>query len=153
MARVTTLCLTIKDGKLLLGMKKRGFGEGNWNGFGGKLLPEESPEAAAIRELEEEAGIRATALEKMGHFTFIGKDFDEEIEVNLFEVIEYEGEPTESEEMKPKWFEIAEIPYEEMWEDDSHWLPLFLEGKKTKAVFHYENGRIIDFDLAEVSNF
>jgi 8-oxo-dGTP pyrophosphatase MutT (NUDIX family) len=142
--------LTKKEGKLLLGMKKRGFGEGNWNGFGGKLLPDESIEIAAIRELEEEAGIQATALEKMGHFTFKGKDFDEEIEVHLFEVLEFEGEPTESEEMKPAWFEIDKIPYDSMWEDDAHWLPLFLEGKKLKAWFRYEGGKIKDFELIEV---
>ena len=33
----TNLCFLLKDGKVLLGMKKRGFGAGKWNGFGGKL--------------------------------------------------------------------------------------------------------------------
>lgn len=31
---------------------------GNWNGIGGKIEPGEDPTAAAIRELEEEAGIK-----------------------------------------------------------------------------------------------
>jgi 8-oxo-dGTP pyrophosphatase MutT (NUDIX family) len=35
--------------EILLGMKKRGFGAGKWNGFGGKLEENESNEAAAKR--------------------------------------------------------------------------------------------------------
>jgi 8-oxo-dGTP pyrophosphatase MutT (NUDIX family) len=35
-------------------MKKRGFGEGRWNGVGGKVEPGESIEAALIREAKEE---------------------------------------------------------------------------------------------------
>jgi len=33
-------------------MKKRGFGQGKWNGFGGKVEPNESIEQAAIREMK-----------------------------------------------------------------------------------------------------
>ncbi|CAN0505072.1 unnamed protein product, partial [Ectocarpus sp. 12 AP-2014] len=33
--------------EILLGMKKRGFGEGKWNGFGGKVESGESVEEAA----------------------------------------------------------------------------------------------------------
>jgi len=38
-------------------MKKRGFGVGKWNGYGGKLEEGESIERCATRELEEECGI------------------------------------------------------------------------------------------------
>ena len=31
---------------------------------------------------------------------------------------EWEGESMESEEMKPQWFSIADIPYSKMWPDD-----------------------------------
>jgi hypothetical protein len=37
MKKILTLCVPINDGKVLLGMKKRGFGAGRWNGFGGKM--------------------------------------------------------------------------------------------------------------------
>lgn len=39
---LTTLCLIRKGDHILLGMKKRGFGEGRWNGFGGKVKDNES---------------------------------------------------------------------------------------------------------------
>ena len=56
--RQAKLCLLIKDGKILLAMKKRGFGVGKWNGCGGKLKDNERLEDAAIRELQEESLIQ-----------------------------------------------------------------------------------------------
>lgn len=35
--------------KVLLGFKKRGFGVNKWNGFGGKVNPNESICEAAVR--------------------------------------------------------------------------------------------------------
>jgi len=34
--KVLTLVFLRRPGQILLGMKKRGFGQGRWNGFGGK---------------------------------------------------------------------------------------------------------------------
>ena len=55
--RDCTLCFVRKDDKILLGMKKRGFGKGKYNGFGGKKEDNETIHDAAIRELREESGI------------------------------------------------------------------------------------------------
>jgi len=49
----TTLCYLIKEKpqiQILLGMKKRGFGEGKLNGFGGKVKESETVEEAARAE-------------------------------------------------------------------------------------------------------
>ena len=35
--------------RVLLGYKKRGFAQGRWNGFGGKVQPGENIEDAAVR--------------------------------------------------------------------------------------------------------
>lgn len=137
-----TLCVVYNDSHILLGMKKRGFGEGKWNGFGGKLLENESIEQAAIRELEEEVGIRPKDIEKRGILTFIGED-EEDLEMHVFGIREFDGEPIESEEMKPEWFTHHKIPYQDMWLDDKHWLPLFLEGKNFKGTFFFENDDLI----------
>jgi 8-oxo-dGTP diphosphatase len=53
----TTLCLLKKDNKVLLAMKKRGFGEGKFNGIGGKIESGETPEEALRREIVEELDI------------------------------------------------------------------------------------------------
>ncbi|KAE8216229.1 hypothetical protein CF327_g574 [Tilletia walkeri] len=50
---------------ILLGLKKRGFGEGRINAFGGKPITNhndfESPSDCALREFEEETGLRESA--------------------------------------------------------------------------------------------
>ena len=58
MRKVLTLCLAIQDGRLLLGMKKRGFGARWWNGFGGKIEEGETiEETAADRPMQFLYGI------------------------------------------------------------------------------------------------
>ncbi len=47
--KLYTLVFLVDDDRVLLGMKKRGFGAGKWNGFGGKVEPGETIEEAAIR--------------------------------------------------------------------------------------------------------
>ena len=44
---------------------------GKLDGFGGKVEPGETIEQAALRELEEEACLQATALIKRGHVTVL----------------------------------------------------------------------------------
>ena len=63
--KVLTLCLILKDGKMLLGMKKRGFGMGNWNGFGGKVQEGETIEDATKRELLEEISANPFLLKSL----------------------------------------------------------------------------------------
>lgn len=140
-----------KDGKILLGMKKRGFGAGRWNGFGGKIQEGESIEDAAKRETQEEAGIVAEEMEEQGLLEFEFQGSPETLEVHVFGVSRFTGEPQETEEMRPQWFPVAGIPYEAMWPDDRHWVPLFLEGRKFYGKFLFEGlDTIIDMNLHEV---
>jgi len=53
--KVLTLVMPRREGRILLGMKKRGFGQGRWNGFGGKVEKGESVAEGAARELLEES--------------------------------------------------------------------------------------------------
>ena len=125
-------------------MKKRGFGEGRWNGFGGKVSPEETIEEAAMRELREEAGIEADDLTKVGIMEFqFAANLEEIIEVHIFRIEGYRGEPIETEEMMPAWFRVNEIPFKDMWPDDKHWVPLFLAGKKFKGRFLFGESDLI----------
>lgn len=48
-ARLYTLVLVLQSQRVLLGMKKRGFGAGRWNGFGGKVQDGETIEDGAKR--------------------------------------------------------------------------------------------------------
>ncbi|HUW72116.1 MAG TPA: hypothetical protein VMV66_02950 [Candidatus Humimicrobiaceae bacterium] len=46
--------------------------------------------------------------------------------------------------MKPKWFKIDEIPFNQMWPDDKFWLPRILRGEKLKGKFVFNQGELID---------
>jgi len=147
-----TLGLLSENGKILLGMKKRGFGEGRWNGFGGKVKENETIEEAMIREYFEESGINVLEYEKMGFIDFEFKDDPNILRVHIYKILEYSGEPVEGEEMRPQWFEIGEIPYNQMWPDDRLWMPMFLDGKKFQGKVYFRNhNEIIDYKLEEVA--
>lgn len=151
---ILTLVIIHQKDSVVLGLKKRGFGMGKWNGFGGKVQGSETLEDAAKRELFEESGLEAHNLQKMGvlHFTWKGKEKDV-LEVNVFLAIDFSGQPKETEEMKPEWFLIKDIPYEKMWADDKYWLPLLLEHKKFQGKFIFDqHNAILDYQLHEDSN-
>jgi 8-oxo-dGTP diphosphatase/2-hydroxy-dATP diphosphatase len=154
---ILTLCIIHQHPRVLLGMKKRGFGAGRWNGFGGKLHGEESIEEAAIRELEEESGIKALEMSKRGILNFEFENDPKILETHIFCITDYKGNPEETEEMRPEWFSVDELPFGQMWTDDRHWMPLFLSGKKFKGHFLFDrpsdpeySAKIISKTLEEV---
>lgn len=130
--------MVIRDREVLLGMKKRGFGEGRWNGFGGKVDGEEDIESAAHRELFEESGLRARKMCKVGVLDFSFENDPKILEVHVFRVDEIEGEPAETEEMRPQWFAFDDVPFEQMWSDDEQWFPHLLEGRLFKGKFLFD---------------
>jgi 8-oxo-dGTP pyrophosphatase MutT (NUDIX family) len=136
----STLCFLRRDGQILLGMKKRDFGKGKWNGIGGKLEGGEEPKPAALRELREEIGVSCAErdLEHVGLFEFRSDNQELEWDVNVFFVSQWQGEPTESDEMLPRWFNESELPFDEMWPDDRIWFPHLLAGKTIKGVFRLD---------------
>ena len=82
--KLLNLCLIRDSEKILLGMKKRGFGIGRWNGFGGKINDNESMEEAAKREIMEESNIKAKELELMGIIEFEFQGDPQILEVHIF---------------------------------------------------------------------
>lgn len=137
MNKLLTLCVIAEPDRILLGMKKRGFGAGKWNGFGGKVVEGESIEEAAKREVVEECGLTVESMRSTGvlKFTFEGQEGS--LEAHLFLVDRWSGKVVESEEMKPQWFAIDAIPYASMWPDDIFWLPACLTGKQCNGAFHF----------------
>lgn len=147
--RDATLVFPVRSGEVLLGLKKRGFGEGKWNGFGGKVEDERIRDAA-VRELEEESGLRATPsdLEDAGIIVFRFIDQPEwDLRVHVFVLERYTGCVTESEEMRPEWFSKTQVPFDVMWEDDRHWLPYVLERRSVEGSFSFHKNRIVSFEL------
>lgn len=150
--RTETISIIYQHPKILLGMKKKKFGRGKYNGFGGGVEKGESLEKAVIRETLEEAGITIIKQEKFGKILFQFNSDEQDHLVYFFKVKEFNGIPIESDEMKPEWFNIKNIPYEKMWEDDRYWLPLLLNGKKFKGNFYFDkNFRLDCCKLIEVN--
>lgn len=148
--RDTTLLFLTKTSEtgvitdICLAMKKRGFGAGRWNGTGGKTESGETIKDAVVRETQEEIGVTVSDMSKVAEltFTFPHKPEWDQL-VHVFFADEYAGTPTESEEMKPAWFAVVDIPYDDMWPDDRLWLPHVLEGKYVRAAFSFAEGDVI----------
>ncbi len=149
-----TLCFLVTDSHILLGLKKQGFGAGKWNGFGGKVRDGETTEAAAAREIREEAGVqvRSGDLEPAGELTFFFAG-EPKWYAHAFLVRNWQGEPIETGEMRPQWFALDAIPYNAMWVADREWLPLVLAGHRIEGEVRFDaSGDVLeDFTWREVA--
>ena len=151
-----TLLLLVKDDQILLAMKKRGFGAGKWNGVGGKIEQGESVEDALVRECQEEIGVTPTSWDKVAELDFVQDATNEpwHMYVHAYISHEWEGEPAESEEMRPEWYKIAEIPYKDMWDDDIFWLERALTGEKLYGKFTFdENDKMLSHTITAIESF
>jgi 8-oxo-dGTP diphosphatase/2-hydroxy-dATP diphosphatase len=140
MAKKLTLVFLRMEDEILLGYKKRGFGQGQWNGLGGKVEEGESIEQSARREMKEEAGIDVGELTKFGIVECDYRNVEKPgvMEIHLFESKDFTGEPKETEEILPKWFKISEYPFDKAWPDDRYWFPFYLEGKSFRGSFLFD---------------
>lgn len=150
--RQATLCFLINDNKVLLAMKKRGFGKGRYNGVGGKPEKDEKIIETAKREAQEEIGVMPIKLQKVGVLDFyfphtaLKENWNQQVIVFLCD--DWEGKPTETEEMQPKWFMKNKLPFSKMWSDDPIWLPHVLACKHIKAEFAFaEDQSVEDYTL------
>lgn len=148
--KLFTLVYALRDDKVLLGMKKRGFGAGKWNGFGGKVSKEETLEEAALREMTEETGVTPVTLLKVGVLEFEFVDNPQILETHVFKTPDLPGEPTETEEMRPEWYKLSEIPYAEMWYGDRYWFPLLLDNKTFKGKLLFDENDLVISHILEV---
>jgi len=100
------------------------------------------------REVQEECGVVVKDFNKRGVLEFEFQGEPEILEVHVFSARDFEGDPIETEEMRPQWFSVEEIPLESMWPDDKHWIPLFLEGKNFKGKFLFQDhDTILEYTL------
>lgn len=141
-----TLVFVLRDDELLLIDKKTGLGKGKVNAPGGKVENGEHPEACAVRECQEELSITVSDLQYCGQHRFQFVD-GYSIHVWVYLTSEFEGVPTESEEARPFWVPVDEIPFEQMWEDDRIWIPWMLRGERFQSRWIFDGDRMLDYEL------
>ena len=140
---VATLVFVFQGTQVLLIRKKRGLGAGKINAPGGKVDVGETLQEAAIRELEEEVCIHVEQLDYVGQHRFQFVD-GYAMHVHVYRTDTYTGTPQETEEAIPMWISIDEIPYDEMWEDDIHWLPTMIQGGRFYGRFLFDDDKMLD---------
>jgi 8-oxo-dGTP diphosphatase len=126
--------------EVLLGHKKTGFGAGRWVGVGGHIEDGEKPAEAAVREVAEETSliVPPDSLHLMACLAFVfpaRPAWDQTAEV--FVTDQFSGEPAESDELVPRWFNVTELPFDGMWDDARYWVPVVLGGERVSVTFTF----------------
>ncbi len=102
-----------KEGKVLLGKRKGAHGEGRWSFPGGYLEFGENHFDCALREIEEEVGIKVKNLKE---FDFTNDFFEKENKhyITIFISADYESGEVELKEPNKcegwEWFDTDSLP-------------------------------------------
>ena len=143
-----TLLFVIANSRILLIEKKRGLGAGKINGPGGRLEPNETLQGCAIRETQEELLIDVSGVQAAGELNFQFTD-GHSIQGYVYTATGWSGDPTETEEAKPYWCDLDDIPFDQMWADDRIWIPLMLEQKPFLGRFLFDSDTMLGHEVVE----
>lgn len=138
------LCFIVQPPRILLIHKKRGLGAGKVNAPGGRIEVEsgETTEEAAHRETMEEIGVAPLNLRQKAWLDF---EFTSGlwIRCHAFTASGYRGEIRETDEAKPFWCDLHQIPFNQMWQDDAYWLPHALNGSEVVGRFLFDGEAMV----------
>ena len=105
--------VVVKDGKVLMIHVRTLSGRKVWTFPKGHIEKGESREEAALREVEEETGVRAKIKKELGNFTYFFRDKDGKLVKKtvywfLMEPIEETEIKTPEEVIEVKWVELED---------------------------------------------
>ena len=142
------LCYLFEEDKVLLIDKKTGFGKGKVTAPGGHIEDYETASEAAIREFKEETEVDIPTVELKGTLEF---QFTDGMAMRgyVFFAYSYSGEPAETEEARPFWSPVTDLPYDKMWADDRLWLPMAMENRPFIARFIFDGDDMLSHQLIE----
>jgi len=116
-----TVCFIVSDGKVLLALIQYPDGKRLWNGIGGIVDADETPQQAVSREISEETKLVVTEE----HVKDVKTVEVGDLELHILIATIWSGEesiidPTLKE---LRWFDISDVPYDQMHVDNDKWLP------------------------------
>jgi len=147
---LATLCYVRYDSQTLMlhrVKKANDMHEGKYNGLGGKFLPGETPEACAIREVQEESGLTMIEPKLKGFIDFPRFDGVNDWYVFIFTADKFTGEMIESDEGNLEWVPTDKLLDLHLWEGDKIFLKWLANDSFFSAKFVYENGKLKDHSV------
>ena len=135
------LVYIINDHKVCLGQKLRGINQGKWTGIGGKLEAGEDWTTCAIRECKEEINcqLKPELLKLHARLEFVNQV--NTWKVRVFLTHQAGLMPQSTEEIKPQWFNLNQVPYHLTPQSDRLWLPALLSGYYLIGKFEYSTDK------------
>ena len=150
--KLATLCYVIdkEENKTLMLhriKKENDYHEGKWNGLGGKFEQGESPEECAIREVEEESGLKMIEPKMQGFITFPLFDGKDDWYVFVFTSHKFEGKQIDSNEGVLEWIPNNKVTSLNLWDGDKIFMGWLYDDKFFSAKFNYENGKYVNHEV------
>ncbi len=150
--KISTLCyVQDKNNYLMIHKikKENDLFKDFWNGVGGKLETNESPEECAIRETYEETGLKVKNPTLKGIITFPNNhDSGETWYVFVYLIKEFKGTVIESDEGTLQWIPIKDINKLNIQNADRHFLKWIQNDQIFSAKFYYTGNELIDFTVS-----
>lgn len=147
--KMTVLCyIQNKDKTLMLHRTKKqnDIHEGKWNGVGGKIEYNESPEEAVKREAMEETGLVIKPILK-GIVTYPQTNNDEYCMVFVFTAKKFTGKLIECNEGDLEWIKTKEITKLNLWKGDRLFLPLISKKGFFSAKIIYNKDEVVTSEI------
>lgn len=127
----TTQVYLIKDHRwlmLLRNKKKNDENSGKWIAVGGKKEPDETVEQCALRETEEETGLRVTELLPQGTVYFNKNGIDLE-RIWIYKAVRFSGRLRKTDEGTLCWIPEDEVMNLNLWQGDRVFLRKMMDGQ------------------------
>lgn len=149
--KLATLCYVRSNKKTLMLhriKKAQDMHKGKWNGLGGKLENGESPEECAVREIEEESGLRVSDPQLRGVLTFPAFDGMEDWYVFVFTATQFTGELIDSPEGVLGWVDDEKLFDLNLWAGDKIFMRWLNQDKFFSGKFTYNEGQLVEHEVS-----